>query len=325
MYEQISANKRNTYILFAFFLVFVVALGYVLGELWEIGVFGPIIALIIAVIYILVSYYFSSEIVLTISGAKEVKRTEYPHLWHTVEGLVIAAGISKPKPYIIEDTALNAFATGRDPEHSVIVVTTGLLEKLNRIELEGVIAHEMSHIQNFDIRVMTIITVLVGVSVLLSDLILRTFFWGGGRKSEGKGSAALILIGFLLALLTPLIAQIIKLSVSREREYLADASSALLTRYPQGLAQALEKISKDKEPLEAANNATAHLYISDPLKNNKKHWFVNPFQMHLKTTDLNRTAIEITKKGKKYAEVAKSFKGTPELHQKLQKALSKGI
>ena len=280
MYEQISANKRNTYILFAFFIVFVVALGYVLGELWEIGVFGPIIALIIAVIYILVSYYFSSEIVLTISGAKEVKRTEFPHLWHTVEGLAIAAGIPKPKPYIIEDTALNAFATGRDPEHSVIVVTTGLLEKLNRIELEGVIAHEMSHIQNFDIRVMTIITVLLGVSVLLSDLILRTLYLSEGRKSEGKGYAALILIGFLLALLTPLIAQIIKLSVSREREYLADASGALLTRYPPGLAQALEKISKDKEPLEAANNATAHLYISDPLKNNKKHWFVNLFQTH---------------------------------------------
>ena len=212
------------------------------------------------------SYYNSDKLVLAMSRAREVSPKEYPHLYNTVEGLAIAAGMPKPRLYVIDDTAPNAFATGRDPDHSVIAVTTGLLEKMDRLELEGVVGHEMSHIRNYDIRFMTLTVVLVGVVVLLSDWLLRSFWWGGRSREEGNGGGFIILmvIGLVMAILAPVIAQLIKLAISRRREYLADANGALLTRYPAGLASALKKIAADPEPLEVANKATAHLYISPP-------------------------------------------------------------
>ena len=234
------------------------------------GPHGLILAVFIASAMTLGSYYASDKIVLAISRAKPVKKKDYPYLYNIVEGLAIAAGLPKPRCYIINDTAPNAFASGRNPQKSVIVVTKGLLEKLNRVELEGVIAHEMAHIKNYDVLVQTLAVVMVGVVALLSDWILRSFFWGGGRrrgkgKGGGGGAAIFVVVGLVLAVLSPLVAQFIRLAISRRREFLADANGALLTRYPPGLASALRKLAADKEPLEAANKATAHLYIVNPL------------------------------------------------------------
>jgi heat shock protein HtpX len=274
MYEQIASNKRKSFFLVLFFLVLIFALAWFFGQITELGSYALIPAVIIAVIMTIGSYYSSDKIVLAASRARPVKKEEFPYLYNVVEGLTIAAGIPQPRCYVIDDTAPNAFATGRNPENSVIVVTTGLLQKLNRAELEGVIAHEMSHIKNYDILVQTLAVVMVGVVVLLSDWILRTFFWGGGRrrssdKQGGNAGQILIVVALALAILAPLFAQLLKLAVSRKREYLADASGALLTRYPPGLASALRKLSADKEPLEVANKATAHLYIVNPLKDIK--------------------------------------------------------
>jgi len=268
MYEEISSSRNRSLVLVAFFFFFIVLLGYVFAQVTMLGTPGLIAAVAIAALLTSVQYYKGDQIVLGISHAREVDKKEYPHLYNTVEGLAIAAGVPTPKMYVIDDSAPNAFATGRDPEHASIAVTTGLLDKLNRQELEGVIGHEMSHIRNYDIRLMMLTVVMVGIIALLSDWMLRSFLWGGGRrdKRENGAGAALVVIGLALAILSPLIAQLVKLAVSRQREYLADASSAQLTRYPQGLANALKKISKDKEPLEAANKATAHLYIVNPLK-----------------------------------------------------------
>ena len=268
MYEQIAENKRNTILLVLGFSFLVIILSWVLGEIFlSIGEIGLVLGAIFIIFYGIIAYFFGANIVLAISGAREVQKNENPYLFNVIEGLAIAAGVPKPKAYIINDTALNAFATGRDPEHGVIVVTSGILQLLNRQELEGVIAHEMSHIKNLDIRLMMIVTVLVGVSVLLSDILLRSFLWGGNNRSKGSGSMPLIVLGIALAILTPIIAMIIRMAISREREYLADASATQLTRNPEGLMSALKKISGDKEILEAANKATAHLYISNPLKN----------------------------------------------------------
>ena len=219
-------------------------------------------------------YYSSDKIVLAISRARPVTKEEYPYLFNTVEGLAIAAGIPAPRCYVIDDSAPNAFATGRNPQHSVICVTTGLLQKMNRLELEGVIAHEMSHIKNYDVLLQTVAVVMVGIVALLSDWMLRSFWWGGGRKRDrekGGGSAGVIIftLGLVLAILSPLVAQLIQLAISRRREFLADANGAMLTRYPAGLASALKKLAADPEPLEVANKATAHLYIVNPLKNVK--------------------------------------------------------
>ena len=270
MYEQISSNKWKSFFLVLFFLCLIFALAWVFGELTNLGPHGLILAAIIAVAMTWGSYYASDKIVLAISRARPVEKKDYPYLYNVVEGLAIAAGLPKPRCYIIDDTAPNAFASGRNPENSVIVVTKGLLEKLNRAELEGVIAHEMAHIKNYDVLVQTLAVVMVGVVALLSDWILRSFFWGGGRRrgrSKGKGSGAeiIIVVGLVLAVVSPLVAQLIRLAISRKREFLADANGALLTRYPPGLASALRKISTDREPLEAANKATAHLYIINPL------------------------------------------------------------
>lgn len=267
MYEQIASNVRRSWLIMIIFAAFVVFLGYVFGQLMRIGYGGVVLALIIAIAMSWTGYYHSDKIVLAMSRARPVEKEEHPYLYNVIEGLAIAAGVPVPKMYVIDDTAPNAFATGRDPEHSAIAVTTGLLEKMNRVELEGVIAHEMSHIKNYDIRLATLAVVMVGVIALLSDWLLRSFWWGGRRRDrESSGGSVLLLIGLILAILAPLIAQLMRLSLSRQREFLADASGAMLTRYPEGLASALERLAADREPLEVANKATAHLYIINPLK-----------------------------------------------------------
>jgi heat shock protein HtpX len=270
MFDQIASNRRRSYLLVFVFVVLIAGLVYVFGLLFDLGHYFVIPAVVFAILMSWGGYYYSDKIVLSMSGAKPVVREQEPYLWNTVEGLSIAAGLPMPRPYIIEDSAPNAFATGRDPQRAAIAVTRGLLDKLNRLELEGVIAHEMSHIKNYDIRLMTLVTVLVGTIVLLSDWMMRGLWYGGGRRrssSKGGGGAGgiLLLIGLLFVILSPIIAQLMRFALSRQREFLADASGAQLTRYPEGLASALEKLTADTEPLEVANKATAHLYIINPL------------------------------------------------------------
>jgi len=272
MFDQIGSNRRRSFFILFLFVVMVCAVGYGFGLYLNLGQysFAPVaVAAAVSLLMAWGSYYYSDKIVLSMSAARPVTKEQEPYLWNTVEGLAIAAGLPMPRPYIIEDTAPNAFATGRDPKHAAIAVTRGLLDKLNRLELEGVIGHEMSHIQNYDIRFMTLVVVLVGTIVLLSDSMMRMLWWGGGRRRGGRssgGAGILALVGLVFVILSPIIAQLMQLALSRRREFLADASGAALTRYPEGLASALEKIAADPEPLEVANKATAHLYIWNPLK-----------------------------------------------------------
>lgn len=283
-YSAIGQNKRRSVALIFVFLLIITALGYVFSRVYE----QPSIlafAVVFSCISAWVSYYFSDSITLAMSHAREIDRKGSPDLYKLVENLTITAGLPLPRIYIIEDTAINAFATGRDPKHAVVCVTTGALTRLNKTELEGVIAHELSHVGNYDIRFMTLVVVLVGIITLVADWFVRIGMWGGGHKRddrEGGNNQAFAIIGLILALLSPIIATLIQLAVSRQREYLADASGALMTRYPEGLASALEKIAADKEPLEAANKATAHLYIANPLKNqgDSVGWFANLFNTH---------------------------------------------
>jgi heat shock protein HtpX len=286
VYHDIAANKRKTALFLTGFLVLIIALGWGFSYVTDVPQLLPL-AVILACGMSLVSYFYSDKIVLGMSGAHEVQKHDDPELYRTVENLAIAAGLPTPKVFLINDTALNAFATGRDPKHAVVAITSGLRTRLTKPELEGVISHELSHIGNYDIRLSTIIVVLVGVIALLSDWMLRISFFGGGRRrnnNSGQAGAIFMIIGLVLALLSPIAATLIQLAVSRRREYLADASGALLTRYPQGLASALQKIAADTEPLEAANKATAHLYIADPLKNQRRHsqsgWLAKLFMTH---------------------------------------------
>ncbi|MEJ0021931.1 MAG: zinc metalloprotease HtpX [Candidatus Doudnabacteria bacterium] len=268
IYSEISSNKRKTALLITFFLVLIIALGYFFGQYFDSPGILPI-AVIFSVGLSLTSYFYSDKIILSMSHAKQIQRADDPELYHTVENLAIAAGLPTPKIYLIDDTAPNAFATGRDPKHAVVCITTGLRSKLTKPELEGVIAHELSHVGNYDIRLSTIIVVLVGVVSLLSNWMLRASFFGGRRRNnEGEAGVIFMVVGLVLAILSPIAATLIQLAISRKREYLADASGALLTRYPEGLASALKKIAADTEPLEEANNATAHLYIVNPFKQN---------------------------------------------------------
>lgn len=280
---EIDVNIRKTYFIMFFFVVFITVIAYVFGEVNGYGLSYAGIALVVSGFMSFFSYYFSDQIVLAISQAHEIHKEDNFQLFTTVENLCIGAGLPMPRIYTIEDTAPNAFATGRDPQHAVVCITTGLLQKLDKMELEGVIAHELSHIKNYDMRLMSIVVILVGLVALLSDWFLRFSFWGGrGRKKDsGGGQIGLILtlVAIVLAILSPLIAQLIKLAISRNREYLADASAALITRYPEGLASALEKISADTELLEASNKATAHLYIVNPLKD-RASFMNNLFSTH---------------------------------------------
>ena len=266
LYTQADNNKRSTYFLIAAFLVFVIAVGWVFSE-----AIGSSAILWFAVIFSMLmsvgSYWYSDKLVLMMSNAHEIDHDSARDLYHLVENLCITAGLPVPKIYIIEDTAPNAFATGRDPQHAVIAVTTGLLQKLEKSELEGVLAHELSHIGNRDILLSTVVVVLVGVVALLADSF-RHWAWYGGRNRDnrGKGSEYIMIIAILLSIIAPFFAMLIQLAISRKREFLGDADGALLTRYPEGLANALRKISADQEPLEVANRATAHLYIANPFK-----------------------------------------------------------
>ena len=272
LYTAIDSNKRQTIIIMIVFIVFISLLAYVFGEGSGYGIEWTGLAIIVSGLMSFSGYYFSDKIVLGISGAREVKKEDNPQLYNLVENLCIGAGLPLPRIYTIEDTAPNAFATGRDPQHAVICFTTGILSKLNKMELEGVVAHELSHIGNYDTRLMSIVVVLVGIVVLMSDWFRRFLWFGGGRKRDrdsGQLGAILAIVGIVLAILSPIFAELMKLALSRQREYLADASASLLTRYPEGLASALEKIAADREPLEVANKATAHLYIINPLKDHK--------------------------------------------------------
>jgi heat shock protein HtpX len=289
VYEAVSQNKFKSTAVMVGFVMFVTAavyfisvgMGYYFG--YEPGGLGTAgLAFIVSGFMSLGSYYFSDSIVLSISGARPADRKR-DFLFYTVsENLALASGLPKPKLYIIEDTAPNAFATGRDPKHAVVVATTGLLEKLNRTELEGVIAHELSHIKNYDTRLMSIVAVLVGTIALLGDWFLR-MTWHSDSDSEDKKGGVFIVVGLVFALLSPIIGQLIQLAISRRREYLADAYAVSITRQPSGLISALAKISQDSEPLEAANKATAHLYIVNPFKGGEKRavsWFANLFNTH---------------------------------------------
>lgn len=283
IYNRIEENKRQTVYIMLIFTAVISALAYFFGQYFGdgSGIMFLGYGLIASGFSTFFSYYYSDKIVLSISGAKEVKETENTYIHRLVENLCIGSGLPKPKIYLINDTAMNAFATGRDPQHGVICFTTGIIERLDKLELEGVIAHELSHIGNYDIRLMSIVSVLVGTIVLLSDWFTRGVFYGGNKKSNrSEGSGLLMLVGFALILLSPIIASLIKLALSRSREYLADSSAALLTRYPKGLADALRKISADREVLEAANGATAHLYITNPLKGEQVSFMANLFSTH---------------------------------------------
>ena len=277
--ERIAVNRRNSLFLIAGFLAFVAAFGYVIGYAW-IGdprgaLFGLGLAFVVGIVSGLATYYGGDRMVLAASRAKEITHEDAPVLFNVVEEMAIAAGLPMPKVYIVDDSAPNAFATGRDPEHASIAVTSGLLKKLDRDELQGVIAHEMSHVGNFDIRYTMLVGVLVGTTVLISDFFLRGLWFGGGRggrRGGGGGQAQIIMliVAILLAILAPLFARLLQLSISRQREYLADATAVQLTRNPKGLADALQKISGDREVLEVANRATAHLYIVNPVKKFEK-------------------------------------------------------
>ncbi len=272
VYEEISSNKWKSFFLVSFFIVIIIVLGYVFGLIFFNPFIGLFFAFIFSIVMTLISIFSGDKILLRMLHAKEAKKPEHAKIINIVEGLSIAAGIPKPKIYVIDDTAINAFATGFKVEKATVTFTTGALQRLNKEELEGVAAHEISHIKNYDIRLMLLVATLVGISVLISDMILRSLWWGGGRRDENKGQIYIILIGLALAILTPIMVQLIKLAISRRREFLADASGALLTRYPKGLANALKKIRDDKEPVvEVANRATAHLFIENPLRKLSKH------------------------------------------------------
>lgn len=262
LYTQQDKNIRKTWALFAIFLVVVIGVGWVFAQVWDNPSF-LYVAVIFAVVMNVAGYWWSDKIVLKMTGAREANRQRDWGVVTTVENLAITAGLPKPRVYIIDDPAPNAFATGRDPEHAVVAVTTGLVQILENEELEGVIAHELAHIGNRDMLLSTAVVVLVGFIAIASDIFLRSMMYGG-RDSDSKAGGALVLIGLALAILSPIIATLMQLAISRRREFLADASGALLTRYPEGLARALEKISARNTPMRRASNATAHLFIANP-------------------------------------------------------------
>ena len=273
IYNQADRNTRLTWVYITGFLVFVIAIGYVFA-----GAMNNSLILYIAVIFSILmsfgSYWWSDKIVLAMSKAKPVTHENAREIYHIVENLCITAGLPVPKIYLIEDSAPNAFATGRNPEHGVICLTTGIIQKLEKSELEGVIAHELAHIGNKDILLSTVVVVMVGFVTLLADWFRNWTFFGGRRRSsdsEGGGQLQMVLMiaAIILSILAPIAAILMQLAISRKREFLADADGALLTRYPEGLARALEKISADPEKLEVANRATAHLYIANPFKGKK--------------------------------------------------------
>jgi heat shock protein HtpX len=276
-YDQISANRRNSFLMAGFVILLLAALGFAIG--WAVfgdpagGVITTIGAIIVGSLAGLGTYYAGDSLVLTVSGAHEVDEAAAPQLMNVVREMAIAANVPMPRVYVIDDTAPNAFATGRDPKHASVAVTTGLLQKLDREELQGVLGHELSHVRNLDIRFSLVVGVMVGAIAMLADFFLRFTFWGGMGRSRGRDSGSgggaqviVFLVAISLAILAPLISRFIQLAVSRQREYLADASSVELTRNPYGLERALAKISGDQEVLEVANRGTQHMYFTNPIK-----------------------------------------------------------
>lgn len=285
IYSAISANIWKSYLILVLFIIFAAAVAYVIGKATGYGPSAGVLVFVLAIIYSWVSYFYSDKIVLATSGARELKKKDNPELFHIVENLAIGDGIPMPKVYIINDPSPNAFATGRDPKHAAVAATTGILERLNKAELEGVLAHELSHVKNYDTRLLAITAVLVGFIAMITDFFMRGVFWGSFRRDDNERDSRVQLIFFVLAIifaiLAPIIASLIQLAISRKREFLADASGALLTRYPEGLARALEKISSDPQPLRNASNATAHLYIVNPFKDKGfSGWIASLFSTH---------------------------------------------
>ncbi|MBI3638450.1 M48 family metallopeptidase [Candidatus Wolfebacteria bacterium] len=283
LYTQRDSNIRKTWLLFAFFLIVVIFIGWAFSRIYG----NPSIlylAVIFSVLMNVLAYWFSDKIVLKMAKARPIEKKDAPELYNIVENLAITAGLPMPKVCIINEAQPNAFATGRNPEHAVVAVTAGLLERLDRTELEGVLAHELSHIGNRDMLLSTVIVVLVGFISILSDMFLRSTFFGGFRRRDdnegGQAGAILMLIGVVLAILAPIAAMLMQLAISRKREFLADTSGALLTRYPEGLAKALEKISSSNIPMSVANNTTAHLWVDNPFKGKKISGLAKLFMTH---------------------------------------------
>jgi len=280
IYEHREANIAKTWVIMMLFFGIVIGLGWVFAQ-----IYGDPSILMIAVVFStlmsVISYWYSDKIVLAMAKARPVTMQEAPELYRVVENLAITAGLPMPKLYLVDEPAPNAFATGRNPKHAVVAVTSGLLERLDRSELEGVIAHELSHIGNRDMLVGTVAVILVGFLALLSDFFMRSLWFGGGRRNDrdSGGSGVIVLIGIGLAILAPIAGTLMRLAISRKREFLADASGALLTRYPEALANALVKISKDPTPLRVANNTTSHLWFDDPFDNKKKSPFFHKLFM----------------------------------------------
>jgi heat shock protein HtpX len=266
LFDAIDANKRNSAILIFFLFIVFMAAVWALSYLFDLGMAGPIIGFIALSIYAVVAYYSGDRMVLALSGAHEVTAKEQPFLYNVVEGLALASAIPMPRLYVVDDPSPNAFATGRDPQHASLAVTSGLLKSMKREELEGVVAHEISHIGNYDIRFMTIAVVFIGAIAILSEIAWRSMWFGGRGRDDrrGGGSGFLVIIAIALMILAPISAELIRFAISRQREYLADANAAKLTRYPEGLASALEKIKTAAMPVQRASDATAPLYIASP-------------------------------------------------------------
>lgn len=290
IYNSIGSNKRKTWLIMIVFILFFFMVSYVLGRALGYGISFAGVMLIVSGLISFFSYYYSDKLVLGMSGAKPASKEEHRDLYLSVENLSIAAGLPMPKVYVINDPAPNAFATGRDPKHAVVAATTGILSLLKKSELEGVIGHELSHVKNYDTRLMGIVAVLVGSLAILSDVFFRSMFWGGSRDndSNSRGNSIFMLIALAMAILAPIIAILIQLAVSRRREFQADANGALLTRYPEGLASALEKIAGDRHQLKHASTAMAHLYFENPFKSDTGHktsWMVNMFSTHPRVSE----------------------------------------
>jgi heat shock protein HtpX len=287
IYNQISENKIKTWLIMGIFIIIFSGFFYIIGKYYGSPTPYFLLGIIISLFSTFGSYFFSDKIVLFTTGAQPASKKQFFNFYTVTENLSMADGLPMPKLYIIDDPAPNAFATGRDPKHAVVCATTGLLDMMDRTELEGVIAHELSHVKNYDILLSSLVAVLVGTIALIADWIMRSFWWGGFGKQRndddegGNKSPVFFLVFIIVLIITPVVATLIQLAVSRKREFLADASGALLTRYPDGLARALVKINNDPNHLEKASSSTAHLFISNPFKKgNSGSWFVNLFSTH---------------------------------------------
>lgn len=288
MYSDIRKNKMKTALIVSIFILVITLIVYYVCMAFDLGAVSIVIALTFSIASAWSSYYYSDKIILSLNKARPATHEENRQLVNILDGLMVSSGLeNKPRLYVVEDPQPNAFATGRNPANAIICVTTGLLDKLDYYELEGVIAHELSHIKNYDIRLSAIVTVMVGLVVMLSDLVSRMLFWGGGRDNDNdsKGNAILMVIGLIAVILAPLFGELMRLAVSRKREYLADATAVEFTRNPDGLISALTKLEADANELKTANNSTAHMYIVNPFKKDKKKKSSSVWSTHPSTED----------------------------------------